>query len=792
MIKTIHIIHHSHTDFGYTDLPSTIWALQVDFIRQAMRFAEQTAGYSEEARFRWTCEAALVVDEFLRTATAEERARFGKLVDAGQIEVAAMPCNLTSPITAAQWQATMRRLEPIYKAYCPVTALQNDINGVPWGVIPSLRAAGVKYFWMGLNGYSGGAPRPVPSLWWWQGPTDAKLLTWLGYGYGDGYGFFHHGSWRHGPVPASHDVWFNKPEREEIFDASKDALKQAHGILRESLAGRARNYPYETLAVQTTNMWRIDNDPPCRQLSEFVRAWNEAGLQPLLRLSTPRVFMEEMEKQNGAKAETVRGDWCDWWSDGVTSTPSALATNQQAKQLLADLPRAAELLQSDLAPHQQLLSDTWRSVQLFDEHTWGAYDSVARPYASRTVGNYGQKINLAYQAEEDARRLQAEIIRSSRSYKPFSSTRVLTVLNPGTETRSGWVEISARAMRFAANAAQDLESGQIYPLENLFGPEWDGPSPQTPKPPPFDVPNDAWPFHIVKSRFFLADLAAGARRRFKLIQVRQEPPAIHQAASQNRFFRWQWDADRGRLLQWTGLEGDAPLLDKGEEYALGEILAERPKDKATRDALAGRNPQTLAGQIALERPRLMEWKAEPAHYGAGYRVAWEHDSCHRIEQRWDFFNDCPRLELTTTLWLKEYAQPQALYLALPFGLRDPEASYESVGYKTRAGHDQMPQCCGEYVLVGEGVVFAGKGLSLAVNCSQTPLVSFERLQTRNGQRAFAPRNAHLYCTLSQNYWSTNFAITKADKLVVRHVIQASSEPDRLLAATRSLLWAFPS
>ena len=29
MIKEIHIIHHTHTDFGYTDLPTTIREQQV-------------------------------------------------------------------------------------------------------------------------------------------------------------------------------------------------------------------------------------------------------------------------------------------------------------------------------------------------------------------------------------------------------------------------------------------------------------------------------------------------------------------------------------------------------------------------------------------------------------------------------------------------------------------------------------------------------------------------------------------------------------------------------------------
>jgi hypothetical protein len=39
MIKKIHLIHHSQTDYGYTDLPSTIREQHVDFIAEAVEIA---------------------------------------------------------------------------------------------------------------------------------------------------------------------------------------------------------------------------------------------------------------------------------------------------------------------------------------------------------------------------------------------------------------------------------------------------------------------------------------------------------------------------------------------------------------------------------------------------------------------------------------------------------------------------------------------------------------------------------------------------------------------------------
>jgi hypothetical protein len=365
------------------------------------------------------------------------------------------------------------------------------------------------------------------------------------------------------------------------------------------------------------------------------------------------------------------------------------------------------------------------------------------------------------------------------------------VFNPGGQTRSGWAEISGRAMRFEANAAQDLETGETFPLERVYGPEWDSsPAPGAPAPPPFDIPNRDWPLQVVTRRFFVANLAPGQRRRFALKQVKFEQVAAAREQGKNSFFEWAWDAGKGRLSKWLDAGSGVSLMDAGEEFGMGSILVERPE--VGRSVLAGRDPRALAGKIKIERPILTSWKAEPSFYSARYQASWEHASCHRIEQRWDFLNEVARLELTTTLWLKEFADPQAIYMALPFGLREPQAWYESVGYKTRVGMDQIPGSCGEYALVGEGVVFADRDVSIAVDCSQTPLVSFERMQTRNGQKAFVPKNAHLYCTLSHNYWITNFSITKADKLVVRHIIQVGKNAESLLAQTRSALWALPA
>jgi hypothetical protein len=47
-IDEIHIINLAHTDFGYTDLPSSVWDYLVKNIHVAMSYSEETASYPPE------------------------------------------------------------------------------------------------------------------------------------------------------------------------------------------------------------------------------------------------------------------------------------------------------------------------------------------------------------------------------------------------------------------------------------------------------------------------------------------------------------------------------------------------------------------------------------------------------------------------------------------------------------------------------------------------------------------------------------------------------------------------
>jgi hypothetical protein len=71
----IKFIQHTHTDIGYTRSQTEILAEHLRYIDYALDYCDATDNYPDNAKFRWTCEAACPVDEYLKAG------RQARLVD---------------------------------------------------------------------------------------------------------------------------------------------------------------------------------------------------------------------------------------------------------------------------------------------------------------------------------------------------------------------------------------------------------------------------------------------------------------------------------------------------------------------------------------------------------------------------------------------------------------------------------------------------------------------------------------------------------------------------------------
>ena len=120
MLEEILVLHHSHTDIGFTHPQPVWWELSRRYIDEALDLCEATAGWPEASRMRWTCENTLPVVHWLERASSRQIDRFRQLAQAGQVSVAGLPCNLLSITDLEQLTVGLqpvRRLRKIGRAH---------------------------------------------------------------------------------------------------------------------------------------------------------------------------------------------------------------------------------------------------------------------------------------------------------------------------------------------------------------------------------------------------------------------------------------------------------------------------------------------------------------------------------------------------------------------------------------------------------------------------------------------------------------------------------------------------
>ncbi len=156
---------------------------------------------------------------------------------------------------------------------------------------------------------------------------------------------------------------------------------------------------------------RVDNGPPDLVIADFVRKWNELGNSPRLQLVAHREFARILNEQK-AELPVMRGEWMDWWCDGVGSTAYETAVARQSHQMLG----MAETLGSWIrlrdwgqVPYSSSdANSTHELASLYDEHTWGAYASVAAPFDPWTKGQDNAKASFAFRASASAHDMLAK------------------------------------------------------------------------------------------------------------------------------------------------------------------------------------------------------------------------------------------------------------------------------------------------------------------------------------------------------------------------------------------------
>jgi alpha-mannosidase len=764
-ISTVYLANHSHTDLGFTDHQDVVFRQHLEFIDRAIELCEYTADAPEESRYRWVCEGTGVTERWLRQASDKQVERFLACHQRGQIDVTAMQWNFTPALSPEQMARSLYPVRALRDEYglSISAAMQSDSNGISWMFADLLAEAGIDFLTMSVNPVRGGVPKPCPQAFWWEGPTGRRTLTWNGFHYLFARSNAKLGDWRY---------------VDRFFPTFLQMLEDDPG------------YPWEFLYCQSTHPIRVDNGPPDIRMIDFVREWNDQGRTPRLQFSTPSLFRQVLAEHE-AELPVMRGDWLDWWCDGIASSAFESGVNRESHNLLVAAETIASWPTQDSAPavSADRLAEVYELLSLYDEHTWGAFASVAAPDSVWSRGQWNYKASFAYRGSGEthdilarsARRLAGELaepgpegrfnvgdLTPDEAY-PAADTNDLLVLNTLPWERDVFV------------AEPELRGGAapVGVLEAFFprGVPWGGEKPPT--------PDRRLRLRVPAFGYTFADLGVIAD---------SDDLAADGQTIENEFYRLEVDAQTGGLAVLYDKELGRDFAGTHRGWQLGQLIYQQVDDTTPGYDASSTTP----GRDAINSG----WDfAQVPNFGA-----WNTDVVFRQEVPVDVTVTDPVMEngrvsisvectvkgvrwARCTYWLdtrtrhvgvdweldKEHVRDaEELFVAFPVALGSPTFRAEVNGVPFTPDDDQLPGTVRDWFPIRGWVEVSDGDAGMTIAPIAAPLVQLGGITTAKAAQQLAPEGPAVMSWALNNHWMVNFKASQGGLIPLRYRLTTHS------------------
>lgn len=709
----IDLVQHSHTDIGYTRSQTEILAEHLRYIDYALDYCDATDSYPDNARFRWTCEAAWPVDEYLKCRPQSQIVRLKQRIAEGRIQVTGMYYNFDELPDEQILAASLKAVGRIKAAGIPVsTGIQDDVNGIGWCMNDYFNQLGIKYLNMGTHGHRALICFDIPTLFWWESPSGKRTLTFR----------------------AEHYMTGNT-----VFEIQSGDINKFKNNLFNYLNNLAsKNYPYNEIAIQHSG-YLTDNSPPSTIASDLIKQWNDVFEWPKLTTATAETFFLNMEKDHAAEFPVIRGAWPDWWTDGFGASARETATTRLASPALtANVAGLSMAALAGVALPEQIDNriDLANNALLFyTEHTTGYSESVREPFSKPTMEQRALKESYAWEANRRVASVGEEVMGLLQSKFSREKEPSLLVFNTLNWNRSALVTVYI--------------DHQIVPRGKMAG--------------IFDASGKRMAAQPLESRsdgtywsVWINEVPAFGYKKL-LIKPLEEMPALPEStfvqSVENEWYKIVIDEQKGMVSSWMDKETGKELLDKNSMYGMGEFILEQ-----------------LGNRSQMESKRLDDFKRLPLDKiwfdsmrkgeiwtslrFKGESVTTINPNGYTFEIR--LFNTTKRMDLAYEMVKKSIIEPESFYIAFPFNLANGKHFTEVQGGVIETGKDQIIGSSNDWYTVQNFSSVRNESSQIVMGCAEMPLMQFGAINTGRYKAGAMPQSTNLFSWPMNNYWTTNF------------------------------------
>jgi hypothetical protein len=739
-----------HNDVGYTDLQPHVNELDNRNSDQVLDILRKYPGY------KFNFETSWLVENYLDCRTAPTRKEFLTNLRRGRAAMNALYLNLmTGLCTGEELYRAMYFTHQLHREHGGNfdSACLTDAPSHSW-FLPTLFSD------VGIKGFSNGANQtraPIlhysslneDSPYWWEGMNGERIFMWYARSYvqlkrlvGPGWG---------------QDV------------SSVEYLKRS---VPQFLVRYARD-EYAPDAVMIYGAY-VDNAAiPETGEAETIAAWNQEFEFPKLIVATDGEYFRYVEKHFADKLPVHRGDCGAYWEDGVGSTALATTQNRQTQQILPAAETAAALA-SIFEPRNRYPAEdfrgAWKNVMFYNEHTWGAHNSVAQPGRQFVERQWEIKESYSTRANLDARNLLARANNRLAQTIEVDGSSIIA-FNWQNRARTAVVEVELGS----GEQLVDFADNQVVPMDVY-------------------AEQDGWR----KVRFLAADVPAMG---YKAYAIRGLDAAGHKANEpiegdtiENQFYRLVVDRQTGGLKSLFDKTANHELLEAGAPYTLNEYLYVSGGEGSE---ILNCNFGTAPANLTIHRSEQVEIvTGRRTPLGQRLLVQAKSMNTPRITTEYLLHDQIKRVDIVNTIEKVETRAKEAVYFAFPFAAEKPGLEYQIQNGWVRPNDDQMPGACREWFTPQNLVHVRDGDFSVAWSTPDAPLVTLTDINRGKWLDHLPIKNGHVYSYALNNYWFTNYRAQQGGRFVFRYAITSGRALEREALArfdedTRTPVFAYP-
>ncbi|MDD5658925.1 MAG: hypothetical protein PHR39_02795, partial [Actinomycetota bacterium] len=388
----VHIQNFTHTDIGFTDLPSRVAEGYKDSIKSILNFYNETKDFDEDSIYKWNVETGYWLENALSGLSSNQLIQFKNMIKNSHAEITPLYVAHTSELNDEETLIRSLYFAFEFAKECGVrieTAMASDITGQPWILPQVFSKSGIKYFSTAVNATMAKALK-LDRPFYWQSRDGSKILL------------------------------LDTDERQAYQEGVMIGLHQDYNTVLKKLPAYLKdleetdNFKFDLIALRAPG-YPGDNTKPNVAVSYIVKEWNKIWEYPKLKISTYGSYFRKFEKIYGKSLKTYCGAWPDWWVSYHGAVAFEIGVNRNTHSDIITGERLSSILKtyngkSFYYPESEL-KEVYKKMFLADEVDWSSYTSISEPDCLQSKGQRYENASFVYQAAINAE----EIAENSKS-----------------------------------------------------------------------------------------------------------------------------------------------------------------------------------------------------------------------------------------------------------------------------------------------------------------------------------------------------------------------------------------